>query len=51
MYNSMMCVCVCLRLKESGAINTSLFMLSEVVDALNKQKVSSYWWLFGIYFL
>jgi len=31
----------CFRLKESGAINTSLFMLSEVVDALNKHKVSS----------
>jgi len=28
------------RLKESGSINTSLFMLSEVVDALNKHKVS-----------
>lgn len=27
-----------IRLKESGAINTSLFMLSEVVDALNKGK-------------
>ena len=31
--------CFRCRLKESGAINTSLFMLSEVVDALNKQKV------------
>jgi len=35
----MLCVYLCSRLKESGAINTSLFMLSEVVDALNKQKV------------
>ena len=33
------CIIYLCRLKESGAINTSLFMLSEVVEALNRQRV------------
>jgi len=35
-----MAVYVWSRLKESGAINTSLFMLAQVVDALNARRVS-----------
>ena len=30
----------CCRLKESGAINKSLFVLGEVVDAINNNLVS-----------